>query len=1498
MAELSADENLAQYSQAPQVSADDNLKAHVGIGEVPSTPITEKEKPSFVSRLGHELSNGFFSDNLKFLNLMRTVYAGPEPKENKNNLPPETFKVLKESYASRKKGFDGGYDNLTALVEGYAKEPKETDPVKGTALEFARDLGVLASSLPRNIVAGSVAKIGLLANVPGIAPFIKAVPEFIFGHAAEKGLEELEKGKDPVVPALEDFALQLPFVMPWVPPKVSKFGKSLAETAATAIKNRMLAIPKMATVGMAEAVYGAFKEGRRPVTSDILKGGAMGAAYGVLFEILPIFKKSIVKDAAGEYQAHVDNISDAVDRGDIGTVKDKVTDLINDKRIDPEVRQHVDNIVNKEPVEDPRTGEVTFIEPREKGSTPPKMMDRVKDFLTKHSEEVAHAKNLESDFNKLMVQNKADELRARQMLKDLNLNPEDAESIYHYEENQKEPLSESQQKVYDEVIKPMKDRTNELFTRLRKMGVQVDNSEYTPRFVADRGGFFEKVKDGAKGMVSGLLRRSAQSFKKRTMKILTDEQGNRVVVSIKGGDVRAWRNGKGEYLGRFELEKNQDLFDRDVKPLKDKLTKLQTKLSTLKSVKTRSPVSQARVDKLQTEIMFTELRLKERGKLKEQIQQRDYPKEANDIVNGMADMGIKEGVLTRDKTGKLVAKDENGKQLLEDMKDVHKEFKERQNEQEAKQKEIDKAVAKEARRKPVSWRKMVSKHLQQFGKFSQESVEALGYNVKEDFGQNGIRHLVSSKGKVSFDSYANELVNTGELRPKDGESPGDALLRHLKEDKVYDETEPDYDKLFQKWEERKKTEGYTPEEIKAARDQSAQENLKSESADIQKDIDELEQNFIGRKEVSRDLSRIKLLNAELKGLMSAKEPGEVVLTSQRIKNIEKKIEEIHDAIFDVQMQYNPYEMNDKVFEDNSRKKWRLGEATTKEIEQNTNLKYHKNVLLNRLTTMNELQKVERAVNFIDSFKNSPEFRKYAMKIGTANIPEGWKTTNLQQFRGFAFEPEIADTLNFFAKRLQRGEDTYKVFSNVNSFLRTSIFFNPLIHVPNIGVHWAVNRGASKWFMPKEYAKLWKTGSRAWDAVKTQNQDYLDMLDSGVNLFYSENSGKTLHDLMMAKMGEQLKQDKTLLGKIAKDLGYVNPVNLLKAVYGFSSKVTWFSNDLATMQAIYEEIGNGRTKEEAISEVSKHIPNYVLPNKILGTKALGDIMRNPSFTMFGAYHYGALKSYGEMAKSLIAGVNGKERAEALDKMAMLALTSFVIYPTADKVAQYFTGDKHAHFRRAGAATLFENISKLSNGQIGFEQVLQSILTPAVGFKNVIELAFNKDLFTGKQIYHTGTEFEDLRDYSVKSVAPLGAIQKIQEGKISWGDYILSLGGISKTDPNKGKVYRLMDGKSNMQKEVDDLYASGNKDASLKKVEKFNERQIKGLAEIAKDEGIEKIPDMKVLSKFLVKPPKGSMKMPTQKKVEEIFQNQKKKSTHSKLTATQKANALKVFEDNFK
>ena len=293
------------------------------------------------------------------------------------------------------------------------------------------------------------------------------------------------------------------------------------------------------------------------------------------------------------------------------------------------------------------------------------------------------------------------------------------------------------------------------------------------------------------------------------------------------------------------------------------------------------------------------------------------------------------------------------------------------------------------------------------------------------------------------------------------------------------------------------------------------------------------------------------------------------------------------------------------------------------------------------------------------------------------------------------------------------------------------------------------------------------------------------------------------------------------------------------------------------------------------------------------------MRNPSFTMFGAYHYGALKSYGEMAKSLIAGVNGKERAEALDKMAMLALTSFVIYPTADKVAQYFTGDKHAHFRRAGAATLFENISKLSNGQIGFEQVLQSILTPAVGFKNVIELAFNKkDLFTGKQIYHTGTEFEDLRDYSVKSVAPLGAIQKIQEGKISWGDYILSLGGISKTDPNKGKVYRLMDGKSNMQKEVDDLYASGNKDASLKKVEKFNERQIKGLAEIAKDEGIEKIPDMKVLSKFLVKPPKGSMKMPTQKKVEEIFQNQKKKSTHSKLTATQKANALKVFEDNFK
>ena len=76
------------------------------------------------------------------------------------------------------------------------------------------------------------------------------------------------------------------------------------------------------------------------------------------------------------------------------------------------------------------------------------------------------------------------------------------------------------------------------------------------------------------------------------------------------------------------------------------------------------------------------------------------------------------------------------------------------------------------------------------------------------------------------------------------------------------------------------------------------------------------------------------------------------------------------------------------------------------------------------------------------------------------------------------------------------------------------------------------------------------------------------------------------------MGEEVSKDKTLLKHLSEDFGYVNPANWVRAVYSFSGKVTWAVNDIATMQAIYEEMDAGRSMQEAIENVGKHIPNYM------------------------------------------------------------------------------------------------------------------------------------------------------------------------------------------------------------------------------------------------------------------------------------------------------------------
>ena len=601
------------------------------------------------------------------------------------------------------------------------------------------------------------------------------------------------------------------------------------------------------------------------------------------------------------------------------------------------------------------------------------------------------------------------------------------------------------------------------------------------------------------------------------------------------------------------------------------------------------------------------------------------------------------------------------------------------------------------------------------------------------------------------------------------------------------------------------------------------------------------------KELEPVLNQRKTLQTELRTLEATK--GRMEASPIRIQNIKETLTKLEAKEEAVRQEYDPTILRNKVFVDKNGKKWLLGQATTKEIEANTPLKYSHNGIANLLETYRKVSKAYRAAQFLDGLKEDPEFNKIAMKAAPGNQPpnDKWGSVDMPQFRGYLFEPKTKDILNNFQRRISRGDDPAKVFTATNNFLRTAIFFNPLIHLPNIAVHWFVNRGLTAWFSPKRYPTLLNSARKAITDVWKQTPDYQKAMENGVNLLSYKYQGDYIKALY-TKTAKELEQNPNLLNSIAKEVGQA-PKNLLKGIYNFSGKVTWVMNDVATLQAIYEEQALGKSFETAISDVSKHIPNYIVPARVMGTTLGNRIMTDSNITMFGAYHYGALKSYGEMAKSVVKG--GAETAEALDKLAALAVMFYGIYPyIADPMAKFISGNKDARFRRAGATTLLEKIGEFVQGKVDYAQALQSVLTPAVGTRAAVEAGFNVDTFTKKAAVNAGSEGSDVMRRASGLVSPIAEEEKIRTGKVGLFTWFVNRAGMTTTSPNKGKLFRMEDAKTAMQPKIEKLYQS-NPDKAQDAADKFNSLQLKKLAEIAKEEKEDKHPPKELMNRLLVK-----------------------------------------------
>ena len=455
------------------------------------------------------------------------------------------------------------------------------------------------------------------------------------------------------------------------------------------------------------------------------------------------------------------------------------------------------------------------------------------------------------------------------------------------------------------------------------------------------------------------------------------------------------------------------------------------------------------------------------------------------------------------------------------------------------------------------------------------------------------------------------------------------------------------------------------------------------------------------------------------------------------------------------------------------------DATVRELEQHTNMQYHKDPVAAVIQANVDMQKALIHAQAIEQIKTSPEFLSQA-RPPTSAAPADWRTVDVKgtrQFEGWKMSPQMAETFEDFNNTVHG--PLVDSLGKFNRVVIGSLFYNPLPHIFNVLTHSVVEKGlvgnviatgkeVGRALMPN----MTTTTMDAWRAVWDKNHDYMRYLNEGAGLMYPSVYNRDFFDTILKQVGSHPQA-----GNLATAFGYVNPKAWLSSVYGTARKSLWFVNDVIMMQAYLEKERAGFTPAHAIADVERHVPNYTIPNRVMGSRRLSLALRNPALTAFGRYDYGRMASYGYMLRDALgsdASLTGAARAKALDQIAATAFISFFVYPQImDKAAQAITGNPNAYATRFGPATIPTLVHDFFEGKKDISQVMSTGLPQSPIAKTGEELYSNREMFTGQRIFDTP---QDTFNYAMKQLAPTALVQRAITGKADAKQIIFEQFGI--------------------------------------------------------------------------------------------------------------------------
>jgi len=446
----------------------------------------------------------------------------------------------------------------------------------------------------------------------------------------------------------------------------------------------------------------------------------------------------------------------------------------------------------------------------------------------------------------------------------------------------------------------------------------------------------------------------------------------------------------------------------------------------------------------------------------------------------------------------------------------------------------------------------------------------------------------------------------------------------------------------------------------------------------------------------------------------------------------------------------------------------ISDGNVRDIENHSPYRYSHDPFLSQALARMGLRKMVREAEAVENLKKSELFKTvgHGPDQDLKTLPPGWivpkSIDKIPQLRGWHFDPKTAAIISDFAKVWDNN-----MYMKLSNALIKNMMLNPVPHMFNEVMHLWNARGFSGWVDPRQLNRFANTARRAWNDVGNQSQFYRDIMREGGSILGADPRNKEFFDKMMQQQTRQVFGDPVMernLSGLAKKLG-TSVGDLYNGISKASQKAMWFTRDVMYVQYVREimarhekDTGSKMELKDAIEEAERHMPNYRMPSEVLGSRALSAGLKDPRLSQFSRYHYGMVKSLVNTVKdidprNLKTPEGRKNFRDGVDTMLAIGVAMGVLYPLMDNMAEAMFGEG-AEQRRAGPFHLIQAGVDIAEGK----KDLSALIYPVFTFNPVLlslgQFLVNKNMFTGKSVYHPNDSIEDILSdigaYGVKQV----------------------------------------------------------------------------------------------------------------------------------------------------